>query len=196
VSCPVCSIRKPKRPCPALNADICSQCCGEGREHTISCPLDCEFLLEARQHEKLVPMTAAESPHPDVEVTEQFLLQYQTQLILLTNAVFVSSVSTPNSNDSHIRAALNAIILARCEEPLPAISPEAQSIVAHFAENLEKLRKGLTDDARARFWNDAILLQLLVFLHRLAVGRDNGRIRGRAFTAFLEDHFKKTMGGG
>lgn len=141
-------------------------------------------------------MTAAESPHPDVEVTEQFLLQYQTQLILLTNAIFVSAVSAEDAVDADIRAALNTIILARCEEPLPAISPEAQRIVGHFDENLEKVKKGLTDDARARFWNDAVLLQLLVFLHRLAVGRDNGRIRGRAFTAFLEDHFKRTMGGG
>ncbi len=141
-------------------------------------------------------MTAAESPHADVEVTEQFLLQYQTQLILLTNALFVSAVSAGNAHDADIRAALNTIILTRCEEPFPPTSLEAQSIVAHFDENLEKLKKGLTDDARARFWNDAVLLQLLVFLHRLAVGRDNGRSRGRAFAAFLEDHFKKTMGGG
>jgi len=195
VNCPLCRVRKPKRPCPALNADICSQCCGEGREHTISCPLDCSFLLEARQHEKLVPMTAAESPHPDVEVTEDFLLQYQTQLILLTNAIFVSAVNADNACDPDIRAALNSIILARCEQPVPEASRQAQAIVVHFGENLDKLRKGLTDDARARFWNDAVLLQLLVFLHRLAVGRDNGRSRGRAFTAFLEDHFKKTMGG-
>ena len=42
--CIHCHQRKGKRSCPALNGMICSQCCGEHRITTISCPTSCEFL--------------------------------------------------------------------------------------------------------------------------------------------------------
>jgi hypothetical protein len=43
-TCPRCSSRKAKRPCPALGAEICAVCCAEGRLKTILCPLDCPYL--------------------------------------------------------------------------------------------------------------------------------------------------------
>ena len=42
--CIHCHQRKGKRSCPALNGMICSQCCGEHRITTISCPTSCVFL--------------------------------------------------------------------------------------------------------------------------------------------------------
>lgn len=42
--CIHCHQRKGKRSCPALNGMICSQCCGEHRITTISCPTSCAFL--------------------------------------------------------------------------------------------------------------------------------------------------------
>lgn len=42
--CVYCGTRKGKRPCPALNSLICSQCCGEHRMVRIACHSDCEFL--------------------------------------------------------------------------------------------------------------------------------------------------------
>lgn len=173
-----------KRHCPALELDICAQCCGTEREETISCPLDCAYLRDARQHEKLVPMTEAESPHPDVEITDRFLLLHQTQLILLTNALFVAAAEGYHT-DADVQVAL---------EELTAGAP-LHPVAERFAGRLTELQNGLTAEARTRFWNEDVLDKLLVFLLRLAVGRDNGRSRGRAFIAFLEDHFNRTMGG-
>lgn len=42
--CAYCHERKGKRPCPALDGQICSQCCGEHRMTRISCPSDCVYL--------------------------------------------------------------------------------------------------------------------------------------------------------
>jgi hypothetical protein len=42
--CVYCHERKGKRACPALNGQICSQCCGEHRMAHIACPDDCVYL--------------------------------------------------------------------------------------------------------------------------------------------------------
>jgi hypothetical protein len=184
VTCPRCRSRKAKRHCPALNLDICPQCCGAEREETISCPLTCEYLRDARQHEKLVPMTAAESPYASEEITEQFLLRHQTQMILLTNALFVAA-SAAEHTDADVRTALDELITGAPAHP----------IAMAFSARLAELLAGLTPEAQGRFWSADALRKLQIFLLRLAVGRDNGRKRGRAFVAFLEDHFNRTMGG-
>lgn len=184
MSCPRCRSRKAKRHCPALNLDICPHCCGTEREETISCPLDCAYLRDARQHEKLVPMTAAESPHPQEEITDRFLLAHQTQLILFTNALFVAAAAEEYT-DADVRAALEELIAGTPTHP----------IATAFSARLMEVLAGLTAEAKERFWNESSLRKLQIFLLRLAVGRDNGRSRGRAFVAFLEDHFNRTMGG-
>jgi len=42
--CAYCHERKGKRSCPALNGQICSQCCGEHRVVHLTCPDDCPYL--------------------------------------------------------------------------------------------------------------------------------------------------------
>jgi hypothetical protein len=42
--CPKCDARKAKRFCPALEFEICPQCCAEHRLNTIRCPADCPHL--------------------------------------------------------------------------------------------------------------------------------------------------------
>ncbi len=48
--CPKCSSRKGKRQCPALDADICSTCCGKHRLKDIDCPEDCVYLGREGYH--------------------------------------------------------------------------------------------------------------------------------------------------
>ena len=49
--CVLCDGRKGKRFCPAKNALICPQCCGEKRILEIDCPETCEYLKTGRVHE-------------------------------------------------------------------------------------------------------------------------------------------------
>ncbi len=51
MKCIVCGLRKGKRSCPAKNAAICAQCCGEKRILEIDCPDACEFLASGRIRE-------------------------------------------------------------------------------------------------------------------------------------------------
>ena len=50
MNCPACGIRKPRRACPALRADICPVCCGTKRLVAIQCPEDCAYLAASREH--------------------------------------------------------------------------------------------------------------------------------------------------
>ena len=51
MKCVLCNQRKGKRPCPAKNAGICGQCCGEKRILEIECPESCEYLKAGRDRE-------------------------------------------------------------------------------------------------------------------------------------------------
>jgi hypothetical protein len=51
MKCPLCDHRKGKRLCPAKNAVICAQCCGEKRILEIDCPESCEYLKAGRSRE-------------------------------------------------------------------------------------------------------------------------------------------------
>jgi len=48
--CVICGRRKGKRKCPALNAFICTECCGTKRIKEINCTQDCIYLKEAQIH--------------------------------------------------------------------------------------------------------------------------------------------------
>ncbi len=49
--CVICRRRKGKRRCPAKNALICAQCCGEKRVVEIDCPADCLYLSEGQRYQ-------------------------------------------------------------------------------------------------------------------------------------------------
>jgi hypothetical protein len=49
-TCPLCSRRKAKRLCPALERTICPVCCGTKRLVEIRCPPSCPYLSSARSH--------------------------------------------------------------------------------------------------------------------------------------------------
>ena len=51
MKCVLCNQRKGKRPCPAKDAGICGQCCGEKRILEIDCPESCEYLKAGRDRE-------------------------------------------------------------------------------------------------------------------------------------------------
>jgi hypothetical protein len=51
MKCRLCDQRKAKRNCPAKNALICAQCCGEKRIFEIDCPDSCPYLKAGRERE-------------------------------------------------------------------------------------------------------------------------------------------------
>jgi hypothetical protein len=197
MKCPVCNTRKPRRHCPGLNAEICSICCGNEREVSISCPLDCPFLMEARRHEKPHELNPDEIPNHDVHVTEEFLREHEPLLVFLGVRLLETSLATAGAVDSDVREALESLIrtyrtlqsgLYYETRPTNLI---AAGIHRGMQEAVEGLRKELAEKNSTPI-RDAEILGTLVFLERLELHENNGRPRGRAFIDYLRAFFPQT----
>ena len=191
--CAICQTRRPRRFCPGVRGDICALCCGAEREVTVDCPLDCEFLREGRRHEKTGERDSAELPNRDIQVTEKLLRANEELLTFLCLNVFHAAMQVPGAVDSDVREALDGLIRtyrtlqsgvyyeSRPNNPLAgAVYGAVQGALAEYRESEQK-ELGMTKT------RDADVLGVLVFLQHLAVYRDNGRRRGRAFLDALRE---------
>jgi hypothetical protein len=194
MKCKICETRKPRRHCPGVSGEICSLCCGNEREVTISCPLDCPYLAEARLHEKLPEVDANEVPNRDVPVTEQFLREHESLLMFLSARLLEASLATAGAVDSDVRAALQSLIrtyrtlqsgLYYETRPTNLI---AAGIHQRMQEAVESLRKEIAEKSAPPI-RDAEILGTLVFLERVELHQNNGRPRGRAFLDYLRAYF-------
>jgi hypothetical protein len=200
MKCRLCETRKPRRYCPGVSADICSLCCGDKREVTVDCPLDCQYLAEARLHEKLADINPEEIPNRDIRVSEEFLREHEPLLIFLGAKMLEAALSTSGALatsvavDSDVREALDSLI--RTHRTLQSglyyetkpDNPVAAAIQQKIQEAVELLRKELAEKS-APALRDVETLGTLVFLQHLALTRNNGRPRGRAFISYLLAHF-------
>jgi len=194
MKCRICDTRKPRRYCPGVSGDICSICCGAEREVSVDCPLDCEYLAEARLHEKLAEINPEEIPNRDVRVTEEFLRDHEPLLIFLGAKILEATLDTSRAMDSDVREALDTLI--RTYRTLQSglyyetrpTNLVAAAIQQKVQDGVEELRKELTEKGATNV-RDAEILGTLVFVQRLALHHNNGRPRGRAFIGYLRAHF-------
>ncbi len=154
MKCKICEMRKPRRHCPGVSGDICSLCCGNEREVTISCPLECPYLAEARLHEKPRELNPDEVPNQDVPVTEQFLREHEPLLMFLSSRLLEASLSAAGAVDSDVREALESLIRTYRTlqsglyyETRPA-NLIAAGIHQRMQEAVEGLRKELAEEKR------------------------------------------------
>ena len=194
MKCKICGTRKARRYCPGVAADICSICCGTEREVTVSCPLDCPYLMEARLHEKIREQEPQGLVHPDVRVTEEFLRDHEPLLLFIGASLLEASLTTAGIVDSDVREALDALIRTYRTlqsglyyETLPS-NLLAAAIHQKIQEAIGQLRKDLSEKGSTSI-RDVEILGMLVFLDRVAVHQDNGRPRGRAFIDYLRAVF-------
>jgi hypothetical protein len=176
MACAICATRRPRRFCPGVRGDICSICCGTGREVTVNCPLDCEYLQDARRHEKPVPLDEAQVPNRDIKITDTFLRANEDLLVFLGRAVATAAFQTPGAVDLDVRDALAAHIFGAIQEGL-----------AEFRSR-ETERLGMSKT------RDSDVLGALVFLQRVELDRNNGRARGRAFLDALRGFYPPEEG--
>jgi hypothetical protein len=190
MSCAICRTRRPRRSCPGVHGDICAICCGEEREVTVDCPFDCEYLQVARKHEPVAEIDPATMGNPDIRVTEESL-EANSLLMLAIGGILLAAAVQTRAVDSDVREALASLIqtyrtLQRgvIYESLPTnplaanLCREVQEMVADFRQE-ETRRLGMTKT------RDLDVLRGLVFFERLALDRNNGRVRGRAFLDVL-----------
>ena len=195
MTCAICEARRGKRHCPAVRGEICPQCCGKEREETLDCPLDCPYLMEAREREKRPGLSPEEFPYKEIRISDTFLRQHEDLLTALGRFVLGAAFNTPGAVDQDVREALDA--LARTFQSLQSgvyydtmpQSPIAQAIATQIREMLQQFREEETKQSGMTRTRDADVLGILVFLLRMAIDRDNRRKRGRSFLDFLRHHF-------
>jgi hypothetical protein len=198
LSCVICKIRKEKRFCPAVHGRICPQCCGEQREVTLECPLDCPYLIQAREHEK--PRSADQIDPAalflQIEVSDQFMYQHEHLLMGLTYALAKAARGDRSLHDQDLIAALTMLAKSyerrvnsglHYEQPLTSDSQrraanEVETMVREYRE-AEQKHMGYSS------LRDSEVLNALVFLVRLAHGRTSGRPKSRAFVEFVFAQF-------
>lgn len=191
--CKICNTRRPRRFCPGVGGDICSICCGTEREVTVDCPLDCEYLIESRVHEK--PGPAGDPPNEDIKVSERFLRENETLVTVLGRAVLQAGLSVPGAVDSDVREALEALI--RTYRTLESglyyetrpDNPIAARIAGMVQESVAEYRRQQQERTGMAGTRDSAILGVLAFLQRAEVLRQNGRKRGRSYLHFLYDNF-------
>lgn len=195
MACAICQTRRPRRFCPGVRGDICTLCCGTGREVSIDCPLDCEYLHEAHRHEKPVPIDPETLPNRDVAVSEEFLQKNEPFLIFLGSALARAALRTPEVVDGDIREALDASIRTYRTlqsglyyESLPA-NPLAAGLCRSLEEAVAAFRKAEAESLGMHKTLDSTVMGLLVFLQHFELSYNNGRRRGRAFLSALMDFY-------
>jgi hypothetical protein len=194
MKCKICQTRKPRRHCPGVGGDICSICCGNEREVTVNCPLDCEYLMEARLHEKLPPVNPEQIPNLDIRVSEEFLREHEPLLIFMGAKLLEASLETAGAVDSDVREALDSLI--RTYRTLQTglyyewrpNNLVAAAIHQKIQDSVVFLRKELSEKGSTAI-RDAEILGVLVFLERVGLHQNNGRSKGRSFIDYLRAHF-------
>jgi hypothetical protein len=198
MKCKICDTRKPRRHCPGVSGEICSLCCGNEREVSISCPLECPYLAEARLHEKPRTLNPDEVPNQDIHVTEQFLREHEPLLMFLASHLLDASLTAAGAVDSDVREALQSLIrtyrtlqsgLYYETRPTNLI---AAGIHQRMQEAVDALRKQLAEK-NATPLRDAEILGTLVFLERVELNQNNGRPRSRAFIDYLRVYFPQSQ---
>ena len=198
VSCAICEIRKEKRFCPAVHGRICPQCCGEQREVTLDCPLDCPYLRQAREHEK---PRAADQIDPaglflQIAVSDQFMYEKEHLLMGLTCALAKAARADRSLHDQDLIATLTMLASSyerrvnsglHYEQPLTS---ESQRRAAAEVETMVKeYREAEQKHVGYSSLHDSDVLKALVFLLRLSYGRTSGRPKSRALVEFLFAQF-------
>src|SRR3954453_197459 len=105
MACAICETRRPRRFCPGVRGDICALCCGAEREVTVNCPLECEYLREARRHERPGDLDPSTPPNQDIRLTERFVEEHELLATVVGSALLGAALDTPGAIDQDAREA-------------------------------------------------------------------------------------------
>jgi hypothetical protein len=191
VLCKICQKRRARRSCPAVEGDICTLCCGTEREVSLSCPLACEYLREAHQHEKPLTIDGNQLSNSDITVDEEFIRDHEELLLFCVYALVQAATRTAGAIDTDVLTALTTLIQTyRTLESGLFYESRPENLVAAavqraFGASLADYEKERAERESLAPVRNSEVLAILVFLHRIGQQNQNGRPRGRMFIDLL-----------
>ncbi len=191
MKCAICEERQPRRHCPGIRGEICPICCGEQRENTIACPLDCTYLREARLREK--PNYPANIPFSEVRISDRFVDEHKSAFMVAVSAVIRTTQEIAEAVDNDYREAFDALLrtLKTGESGLiydtRPTNPIAGRVYDVTRREIEEGRKTLSE--RGKSIRDAEIFTAVLVLQRLEYRFNNGRTRGRSYIDSMLQHF-------
>jgi hypothetical protein len=195
VPCAICKTAKARRFCPGIREEICTSCCGIGREETINCPLTCEYLAEAHRHEKKPPSDPEAVPGKDVPLSDEFLHTHEFLIVLLGSAAFEAVKSHENAVDADAVAALASLVqtwrtlVSGIYYEAKPVNPIAADMFEAVKARVDNIRERMKAAGETKALPEDVILGVLVFLQRVAFGLNNGRSRCKAFLVFLSQFY-------
>ena len=166
----------------------------------MSCPLDCEYLREARKHDKTPPIDPQQVPNRDIDVKDELLSENEKLLAFLSLVLTRAARETPGVVDFDMRDALDA--LTRTYRTLASgvyyESRPNNPLAAHICDVVEagiaEFRREETETLGMTRTRDGDVLGLLIFLQRFELDQNNGRRKGRAFVDALSRIYAEEAG--
>lgn len=193
MKCRICDTRKPKRQCPGVSGDICGPCCGQEREVTVDCPLDCQYLNEARAHEKLVEP----AEDGDFDVPDGYIRRHEEAMLYLGFCLSRAAMKEERAVDADVREALDALAVTYRSkssgihyEARP-VNPYARGVYDRVLDGLGEYEKVKAEGPGA---TESDWVKLLGVWRVIGLRNNNGRPRGRAFLSLLRKQFPVDLG--
>ena len=168
----------------------------------MTCPLECEYLREARKHDKAPPIDPEQIPNRDIDVKDELLSENEKLLAFLSLVLMRAARETPGVVDFDMREALDA--LTRTYRTLQSgvyyesrpNNPLAAHICRVVQAGIAEFRREETETLGMTKTRDGDILGLLVFLQRFELDQNNGRRKGRAFLDALSRIYADEAGSG
>jgi hypothetical protein len=172
-------------------------CCGQEREVTIDCPVDCTHLAAAHRYEKehRKPIAPEEFPYHTVEFSVDFVYEHWTVVAGLSGTILGFQGQNKELNDADVVTALEAMAetFRTLETGIyyerPPAGPLPRALYGQLATFLQEFKKQEASRAGFSTLKDSEIFRLLIFLLRVAKQETNGRPRSRAFLGFLRARF-------
>jgi hypothetical protein len=195
MACAICKTRREKRHCPGVRDEICAICCGEEREETVACPLDCEYLHIAHHQETRERKDPAAMPNHDFRIS-QAALEKNLELIMAMQLAILVPALDRNAIDNDVKQALDGLV--RTYKTLDSglyydsrpANPIAAAIFDAVQQRVTELRQAENERGVHKIL-DSQVLTVLVFLQQMEYTFNNDRKRGRCFI----DNLRTTMAG-
>ena len=196
MTCPICGKRKATRYCPAKAEQICSVCCGTEREVTLSCPVNCGYLIAAHryedEHKRAMP---ADTPFIEERLPQDILHSQQQLMSLLAFQIAKFANVEPAATDPDVLAAIAALAgtyktlqSGLLYERIPEI-PVQRDLYLALTKFLDEIKKEAAEKGNSEAVKDSSVFHVAVFLYRMGALRSNGRPRSRRFMEFLRGQF-------